>query len=511
LRSQTAFFRSLLVHHLRSDAEVLVVGVGGGRDVLSALAFRQNFVVGVEINGDLLDTVNHRFGDFTGHLDRNPRVRLVNDEARSYVSRQRDRFDIIQVSLIDTFAASSAGAFVLTENSLYTVEGWKAFLEKLSADGILSFSRWYTPAQPAELYRLAALASAALRGVGVDDPREHLAIVANVGPDAAPEFGVGTLIASRTPLSGADRSRIRAVASEMGFAVLMSPDGALDPTLLQITASRDLWAFADSFPLDISPPTDDRPFFFNMLRLRDLLERGEAGAIQNAFNLTAVTTLGGLLVIVFSLTALCLIVPLALTTRRSRLRGSAPFFWFFGGIGFGFMFVEISQMQRLIVFLGHPTYGLAVVLFSLLLSSGLGSYLTPEVASSAEARTARWRLIALLGALAVFGGLTPWVTDALRGASTPLRIATAVGTLFPLGLFMGMAFPMGMSLASGRTEGLTPWFWGINGATSVCASVLAVAVALTAGIAVSFWTGAGCYAVAFAAFLAATRAEASEP
>ena len=165
------------------------------------------------------------------------------------------------------------------------------------------------------------------------------------------------------------------------------------------------------------------------------------------------------------------------------------------------MLVEISQMQRLIIFLGHPTYGLSVVLLALLLSSGLGSYFTRGLNT---ARSAIVALAILLGVLIVFGMLTPYYIDVFRGSATTSRIAVATGILFLPGLFMGMAFPLGLKAAALRSSSITPWLWGINGATSVCASVLAVVIAFGSSISASFWAGFSSYAVAFAALIWAT-------
>jgi len=208
-----------------------------------------------------------------------------------------------------------------------------------------------------------------------------------------------------------------------------------------------------------------------------------------------------LLVTVLVLTTLCVVVPLWLTTDRAALRGAGPLFVYFAAIGLGFMLVEISQMQRLIIFLGHPTYGLSVVLFAMLLSSGIGSLLSGAMGGAG--RRAGAPLAALVGVLAVFGVATPLAIHAFEAATTPGRIAVAVVILFPIGLLMGMAFPLGMRLASAGAPALTPWLWGVNGATSVCASVLAVAIALNAGIAISFWTGVACYVAAALAYAVA--------
>ena len=181
------------------------------------------------------------------------------------------------------------------------------------------------------------------------------------------------------------------------------------------------------------------------------------------------------------------------------MAGALPQLVFFAAIGLGFMLVEISQMQRLTIFLGHPTYGLSIVLFALLVSSGAGS-LSTQTVQPGPARPTMIRLGLILVALCAFGVLTPWALGMFREAPTPQRILVAVLLLFPVGLFMGMAFPLGMKVVSAREDAATPWLWGINGATSVCASVLAVAVAMSAGISVSFWSGVACYGVAAAAF-----------
>ncbi len=176
----------------------------------------------------------------------------------------------------------------------------------------------------------------------------------------------------------------------------------------------------------------------------------------------------------------------------------------FGLIGLAFMLVEISQLQRLSIFLGHPVYSLVVVLFSLLLASGIGSWTTTGV-DITNRGSIRWRLGYLLVTVLIFGVLTPPLTHAFDGATTPVRVTIAVACLFPMGIGMGMLFPLGMKLALRRWPELAAWMWGINGATGVCASVLAVAVSLTMGISTAFWMGFACYLLACMAFLSAER------
>lgn len=497
-----------IVHYLRPDADVLVVGTGGGRDILSALAFGQNSVTGVEINRDIIDLVTRRFADFTGHLDRDPRVRFVNDEARSFIARTPAPADVIQISLIDTWAATSSGAFVLTENSLYTLEAWRTFLNRLSPGGILSVSRWYYADRPGEVYRMAALASTTLMELGVRRPGDHYAIVrarpTREGHDAD---GIGTMLLSRDPLSPADLDRLEGVADRLQFEVVQSPRVSVDETFAGLADGERLREVVARHPLNIAAPTDDSPFFFHMLRLRDVfdLERWRDQGIV-AFNMKAVGVLGVLLVAVLILTAACIAVPLALSRGRMRLDGAAPHLLFFACIGFGFMLVEISQLQRLTIFLGHPSYSLSVVLFSLLVSSGLGSLSTARLGPDFTGAAVR-RVALMVVVLAAFGLLTPAAVQVFEAASTPVRILLSIGILMPIGFFMGMAFPLGLRIALRSSPGLAPWLWGVNGATSVCASVLAMVIAIGGGISAAFWTGAGFYLVALAALAMLRRRE----
>jgi hypothetical protein len=490
------------VYYLRPQGSDLIIGVGGGRDILAALALGQKSVRAVEVNGDVLRAVNGRFGDFTGHLDRDPRVTFVNDEARSYLARIREQFDIIQASFIDTWAATAAGGFALTENGLYTTQAWKLFLRRLAPNGILSFSRWYFPDHLEEAYRLVSLASESLREFGVSDPRAHMLMIANVRrtPNSGWSPGVCTLLVSRDAFSPQDVGRAEEIAQRLKFDILLSPDFVQDPVLKALTTNPDIQKVAAGFPLDFSPPTDDRPFFFQMVRLRDiLLPRGSSPFVPY-WNGRAVDVLATLLVTVVILTGLAFIVPLFMRKERPALRRASPYFVYFAAIGLGYMLIEVSQMERLIVFLGHPTYALSVVLFTLLLSSGAGSYATRNIGKEKWTSSGVLRLAILLGVLLVTGAMTAGATSRFAYLETPERILVSFALLFPMGFFMGMAFPLGMMIACEESNILTPWLWGINGATSVFASVLAVAIALVAGISAAYWWGVGAYAACLLAF-----------
>ncbi len=494
-----------LAYHLRSPGRVYVVGAGAGRDVLAALVMGEDHVLGAEVNENILKAVNGPFGDFTGHLDRDSRVTLVSQEARSYLGRLSEKFDVIQVSFLGTWAATAAGAFALTENSLFTVEAWTLFLNHLTPRGVISCSRWYYPPRPAEAYRFTALAAAALRHDGIRDPRKHILLVRNLlGPRSPAPQSVATLLVSREAFSAQDLDKIEAIARDMQFEIVLSPRTALNPTFAALAEGQDPASLRPPLALKIEPPTDDSPFFFNMLRLRDVRKTSLREQGLASVNMQAIQVLGVLLLVVLGLSFLVIALPLARLSRQAVVRVPAVLLVFFGAIGLGFMFIEISMLQRLTVFLGPPAYALSVVLFTLLLASGLGSY-TVRDSHDPRGRGTLGRLGLLLAAVAAWGVVAPFLWRA--GSALPMsgRVGLAVASLFPLGFFMGMAFPVGLKLAAERSKSLTPWFWGINGATSVCGSVLAVDIAINSGISMAFWAGWASYAVALLAFIRARK------
>ena len=487
-------------YYLRPGPSVAIVGAGGGRDVLSALAFGASKITAIEINGDILRTVNSQYGDFTGHLDRDPRVRFVNDEARSFLARDTGRYDVLQISLIDTWAATAAGAFVLSENAVYTREAWRTFLSRLTDTGVLSVSRWYGADRPGEIYRMIALARVALADAGIADARRHILLVRNIRAtrDREQPESVGTLLVSRSPFTDQDRARLRQVSSDLAFEVMFDGGAATDPLLTTLIDTPDLDAFTRGYPINIAPPTDDSPFFFQMLRFRDLADVALMRGGKNQHNMQAVFVLGVLTATVVALGIACVLLPRAFARPRVSLHPVRWHLAYFAAIGLGFMLIEIALMQRLILLLGHPTYGLSVVLFSLLLGGGAGSWLTRNVTVDSAPAVTRRRLLLLLIALAAIGLVTPFAIASLESQATIVRAVSAGVVLFLAGLLMGQAFPLGMRLAAAH-EQHTLWLWGVNGAMSVCASVLAIVIALSWSISAAFWTGAAAYALALLA------------
>lgn len=487
-----------IAHYLLQNAKVLVIGVGGGRDVLSALVFHQNSVLGVELNPNILNALTNAFGDFSGNLDRKPNVRLINDEARSYISRSKESFDLIQISLVDTWAATSSGAFALAENGLYTREGWSIFLQHLSDRGILSVSRWYID-KSAEIYRLLELACSALQSIGVNDPRSHLILVRYEAPARSITASVGTLLVSRSPFTLDQLAKLRKASQTCGFQIMLSPVQAKD-NKLELIADAKLPAseLPSQFDSTITPPTDDCPYFFQLARFPDPLK---PATWPHSFFEVAEHSHGLFILLIAStvlaiLTTLCVLLPLKLKSSSEEPRKALPLCAYFLGIGMGFMFIEISQMQRLSLFLGSPSYSLSVVLFAMLAFTGIGSLLASFMDQKNLLPSATARLALIIAVILIVGLITPTALTTFISANILSRILVSIAVLAPLGLAAGIAFPTGMRMAQSKAAALTPWLWGINGAASILSSVVAVFVAVSFGINFSFYLACVCYAIA---------------
>jgi hypothetical protein len=417
-------------------------------------------------------------------------VSLHHDEGRSFLARTDHRFDLIQASMVDTWAATSAGAMTLSENALYTVEGWRTFWSRLKPGGVIGFSRWNTGAEASQTYRLVALAWATLLAEGVAEPGDHLALVSC--------RGVATLILSNRPLPPRDVDLIRLRSQERRFTVRYLPRQPIedDPALERIVAARtlqDLERLRDVGPYDHSPTFDRSPFFFNAVRLRHL--PGLARQLTYGGNLRALGFLLLFLLAAVILVAATILLPLVRAIRASRSspsRGGAAFFVF---IGTGFMLVEIGMMQRLSLLLGHPLYSLAVVLAGLLAATGVGA-----LASARLAGASRWSgWPAALTAAATFA--YSFAAEALVPANVhhgfASRVLIALALVAPCGFAMGLCAPAGLRRLErlGQGEWL-PWMWGLNGAASVLSAFVALVLSMETSIPTSVRVGSAVYLLA---------------
>lgn len=468
-----------------------VIGVGGGRDLLAARLFGVSEVVGVEINPIFIDLLTRRFANDTA-IARVPGISFEVDEARSWFARTKRSFDVIQMSLIDTWAATGAGAFTLSENGLYTVEAWRIFLERLTPEGVFTVSRWYAPGEVNETGRMVSLAIATLQSLGATDPKRHLFMAAS--------GQVATLVMSRSPLSDQALAALRQAADTYQFTILLNAQGqAASPLLESIVSAPDRTALARATEvsyLDLTPPNDARPFFFNQLRLGRLLDQDVFALASRAGvyggNLSATLTLAMLILISAVLVAATIVVPLrsAASTGPFALIGAGTLY--FGLIGIGFMMAEIGLLQRISVFLGHPVYALSIVLFSLILSTGIGSLVSERVPLDSSGKLIGWSVLTSLYLLLLPAWL-PDILHRLESAGLLVRAGLAVLVLSPAGFLMGFGFPTGMRLVSAIDRKPTPWFWGINGAAGVLAASVAVLTSIEFGIDTTLRIGSICY------------------
>jgi len=486
-----------IAYFLKDNAKVLIIGPGGGRDVLTALVFNQRKIYPIEVNYDIIKIVKEKFGDFTHHLYNYPNVHLKVDEARSFITNSKEHFDIIQASLIDTWAASSAGAFVLTENNLYTKEAFIEYFYHLSSDGILTMSRWFIEKNPYEAMRLVALGAESWRSVGIKNPKLHIILVKKKDRRGGLYPGVGTIILKRSPFLLKEIRKINEVSQEMGFEVILSPITKSDSPFERIFGG-DREKFYRSLPVDISPPTDDKPFFFYMLRIKDFFRR-DLIAIGGGQQGKAIFILGSLLLIVFALVMLFIFGPLLIFEKNSlnNFCGNKKYLFYFACLGIGFMLVEIPLIQKFILFLGHPIYSLSVVLFSLLIFTGFGSFLTNRFRKETIKSNLVVVLLGIVILLIFYIFFLSEIFRSLIGLEIPYRILISVCFILPLGLLMGMPFPMGIKLLRQKSDTIIPWVWGVNGATSVFSSVLAIVIAITYGFSFSLIIGQLVYLTAF--------------
>jgi spermidine synthase len=495
-----------LVQNIRPDGPVLVIGSGGGRDVLSSLlrSRGQRKVTGVDINPIMIDLLTHTEADFSGHLDRYPHTTLFNDEARSWVARSKEKFQVITIPLVDTSAASAAGAYALTENSLYTVEAFELFWDHLQDDGIVSVSRWWNGGRMGEAHRLAALAAETLRRKGVTDPRQH--VVMGGGGD------LSTLLLSKRAFSAAEVDALEAAGRKYGFRFGVTPRGG-DRTLIAALEKPD-WPAGEELAklVDVLPPTDDRPFFFHSYKMSNLFRSDDDKAGVAQWDKDAMVILLALVLLVTVLAVGVVAVPWIREQRRTGgPRGSTQVraVGYFAAIGVAFMFFESAQMQRLNLFLGYPIYALTVVLFGLLLSSSLGAFLFDRLARIEDERDARGlvRIVfgATLGVLVLLGVLTVPITHHFASHTTPVRIVVAALLVAPAGVCMGMFFPLGLRLCADRALMSLAWYWAVNGMASTCAAVYGIALAISVGFGVTYWASVGGYLVAGALALQLVR------
>lgn len=412
------------------------------------------------------------------------------------------------MSLIDTWAATGACAFSLSENSLYTVEAWDLYLNRLEDNGIFTVSRWHSPDRIGETGRVVSLAVAALLGQGVQEPSKHIALIT--------AGNISTLLLSRQPFLQGDVNKLSEVCEELGFGVVLLPgrpptEGFLG-NMVSTRTRDDLSAVIARAELNYSPPTDESPYFFNMLRLTNIgvAVTGSVGVVRG--NLIATLTLLGLVVTLLLVAIATVVLPLALRTHfgiESSVR--AETLWsgaiYFTLIGAGFMLTEIALIQRLTVLLSHPIYALGILLFTLIASTGIGSLVSDRLPLTRTPWAYLYPIVTA-GCLIGLKFLLEALLATMIAAPVLLKIGVSVSVIFPVGLLMGLFFPTGMRLAKSIALDETPWYWALNGIFGVLCSALAVFISIYIGISANFYIAATCYGAVLIAQVGLQRVKA---
>jgi spermidine synthase len=490
-----------LANVLRPHGEYAIIGPGGGVDVLRAVANGSASVTGIEINPIIATTImRERYADYSQHLYQRPDVRIQVSDGRSFVRSTQQRFDVVQMTLVDTWASTAAGAFALSENNLYTVDAFREYFEHLKPDGMIAITRWEFR-RPREALRVVAVAMDALHRLGVENPARNF-IVASQGALNADGIPV-VVLAKKTPFTAAEEAAVRSHLERYPeLEPLYLPSQPGQNPFSDLIASNDPYAFARGYAYNVAPVSDNAPFFFFTLKAGQVLgEEGLRSGIDWKVNLGVLVLL---LVLAISLAAVLafLILPLAL---KGRGQGQSTLsLLYFVAVGLGYILVEIAFIQRFVLFLGHPTYALTVVIFLLMLSSGAGSLFSRRWLPRTEQG---WLPLALVvGTLLLYVFLLPGRLANLVGLAFVDRLLISGVLLIPLGFVMGMPFPTGLrALASAPVaefpaspDNAVEWAWAMNAAASVLGSVLAMVVAIQFGLTATLACGAAAYFLAWA-------------
>lgn len=503
---------SALPYHLLQDPAVLVLGTGGGSDVLMALQHGPGSITGVELNPQVVALVRQNYADFAGHLYSRSGVAVFTAEARGFVNSSKNRYDLIVVSLLDSFGASTAGGYALSETYLYTVEALQAYIAHLRPGGILAITRWLK-VPPRDSLKLFATALKALEDTDEQRPEQRLALIRS--------WRTTTLLVKNGAFTPDQIASIQAFCEQRSFDVVYFPGiknsevnryNLLDEPYFYAGAMALLGSqredFINRYKFYIAPATDDRPYFFHFFKWRILPEvislKGQGGLslMEWTYPVLVATLLQALIASI-----VLIMIPLrflALPKRSQGKRGRICLY--FVCLGLGFLFIEMAFIQKFILLLSHPVYAAAVVICAFLVFAGLGSNFSKRLHHLINRRQLRLKSqigIAISGIIllsALYLALLPSLFHYCITLPNPLKMLISVILIAPLAFCMGIPFPLGLSRVARTTPEFIPWAWGINGCASVISAVLATILAIHFGFTVVVSLAALLYALAAFSF-----------
>jgi len=474
-------------YELTGPGDALVIGGGGGRDIYNALAEGQEVDV-IELNSAIRDAVDDSLGHMSGSPYSRDGVSTAIGDGRAILAHRDKTYDQIHIGFTDTLSANSAQGFALTENNLYTLEAYEEYLDHLKPGGILNVSRLEQLVGD-EAIRATVLAMAALENHGVEDPSRNVVVIRGTDPVPS-ESPYATVLARLEPFTNAELLRIKGLASERGEGLAYAPGGPYYGAWEELADAGGWQEFCHGYELDVCPPNDDRPFFFNMRRPGDVI--GENTGYHYGVDPYQLLMLTLVILLVLSVVGFVLPLRLAKGAERPRLGGLT----YFAAIGMGFMLLETVLIQRFVLFLGFPTYALSVVLFALLVFTGVGAAITGRVAHTR--RTLSVVLGTAVALIAVSAFVLPPIVSALIDQPFAVRVLLTIALQAPMGVVLGMSMPIGLTRFSALYPSSIPYAWGVNGIASVLASVVGITIALNFGYRAASLVAASCYLFALA-------------
>ena len=483
-------------YNLRPGAKTLIIGPGGGWDVSRSLASGSHDVTAVEINPIIATKImREKFPQLSRNLYLRPDVHINIEDGRSFVRRSPDKFQVIQATLVDTWASTAAGAFALSENNLYTTDAFRDYLTHLTPDGLLTFTRWgFDP--PRESLRLVSLAMSALADLGEHEPWRHVLVGRSGGKSELHGWGaLDTVIFSRTPLSDADVARARQAFADAHMEAIYLPGDPPNNEFGKLLLAKDPLAWERNYRFDITPVSDNRPFFFYTVQPRDVADfilQTNSKSADLKVNVAVPKLFDAMFVSIVAVGIILVLPPLVLGTKLPHDSSVRGFLLYFLAIGMGYILIEVAMIQKFVLFLGHPTYALTVVIFSMLVSSGLGSYTRRRLIGDNPAHLQK-ALAAVAILVAILALIVQPVLSAGVGLPFFIKVAATVLMLAPAGFAMGLPFPTGLRMLERTHAPAVRWAWSLNAAASVLGSVGALVLALYLGIVETLLIGGALY------------------
>jgi spermidine synthase len=496
-------------YHLLRPQRVLILGAGGGSEVMQARYHDVPRIDAVELNPQIVDLMRRDYRDYTGGLYDTDGVRIHIAEARGFVASTTERYDLIQVALVDAYGASATGLYALNESYLYTVEALQAYLRLLKPGGFLALSRW-VKMPPRDTLKLFATAVTALERSGVKDAGRRLLLIRG--------WQTSTLLIKSGRVTKPEIRALRRFAAKRAFDVAYYPGigrgmanryNILRQPYFYLGARAMLGEgradFLARYKFDLTPATDDRPYFFHFFKWRVVPEilalRGKGGLPLLEWGyLVLVATLVQALVA----SAILILLPLWAYRRQREVLADVPdrtrVVVYFFAVGLAFLFIEIAFIQKFILFLHHPLYAVAVVLSAFLVFAGLGSRWSRRWADGGYRTGAGWAVAGIIGLGGLYALALGPVFDLLIAWPVWVKVPVAVMLIAPLGFCMGMPFPLALAAVGDRAPALIPWAWGINGCASVISAVLATLLAIHFGFTIVVLLALGGYALAWSVF-----------